>query len=59
MLSAAVFGSYHLYYGVWGFVDTMMFGLLYGFLYLWIRRIWPFAIGHLILDLIAVLRIQA
>jgi membrane protease YdiL (CAAX protease family)/rubrerythrin len=59
VLSAAVFGSYHLYYGVWGFVDFMTLGLLYGFLYLWIRRIWPFAIGHLILDGIAVLRIPA
>ncbi len=59
VLSAAVFGSYHLYYGVWGFVDFMMLGLLYGFLYLWIRSIWPFAIGHLILDVIAVLRVQA
>jgi membrane protease YdiL (CAAX protease family) len=59
VLSAAIFGSYHLYYGIWGFVDTMMLGLLYGVLYLLIRRIWPFAIGHLILDVIALLRIPA
>jgi len=59
VLSAAVFGSYHLYYGVWGFVDFVVLGLLYGFLYVLIRRIWPFAIGHVILDVIAVLRIPA
>jgi hypothetical protein len=59
VLSAAVFGSYHLYYGVWGFVDFVVLGLLYGFLYVLIRRVWPFAIGHLILDVIAVLRIPA
>ena len=54
-----LFASYHLYYGVEGLIEMMMVGLGFGLLYLLIRRIWPFAIGHMLWNVITTLRIPA
>jgi membrane protease YdiL (CAAX protease family) len=59
ILSAAWFGSYHLYYGVGGFIDVMMLGIVLGTMYLLIRRIWPFALGHMLWNVIATLKVPA
>ncbi len=59
ILSAAWFASYHLYYGVGGVIDMMMWGIVFGILYLLIRRIWPFAIGHMLWNVMAALKIPA
>ena len=55
VMSAAWFASYHLYYGFGGLIYTMTLGVAFGILYLIIRRIWPFAIGHMIWNILATL----
>ena len=57
IVSAAWFASYHLYYGLGGLIYMMILGLAFGILYLLIRRIWPFAIGHMIWNILASLRV--
>jgi hypothetical protein len=59
IVSSAWFASYHLYYGLGGLVYMMILGLAFGTLYLMIRRIWPFAIGHMIWNIFASLRVPA
>jgi hypothetical protein len=57
IVSSAWFASYHLYYGLGGLIYMMILGLAFGTLYLMIRRIWPFAIGHMIWNIFAALRV--
>jgi len=59
ILSAAWFASYHLYYGVGGIIYMMLLGIVFGILYLLIRRIWPFAIGHTLWNVMAAIKIPA
>jgi membrane protease YdiL (CAAX protease family) len=50
-LSALLFTSYHVYQGPgWSLAYQFAFGLAYGGLYLLIRRLWPFAIGHTLVN---------
>lgn len=46
LLAAALFASYHAYYGIRGVANTLAMGVVYGVAYLLIRRVWPLAIGH-------------
>jgi hypothetical protein len=51
--SALLRGSYHLYQGWGGFVGNLVMGLIFGLVYVRIRRAWPFVIAHLLLDVAA------
>src|SRR5262245_49238401 len=51
VLSALCFASYHTYYGGPTIVYIAMLGIVFGGLYLLIRRVWPFALAHAIYDL--------
>jgi membrane protease YdiL (CAAX protease family) len=52
VLSAALFALYHVYQGPERLLEIMILGLATGFLYLLIRRIWPFAIGHMLWNVV-------
>lgn len=45
-VSAALFGSYHVYLGTHGTVSVAITGVLYGWFYVWQRRLWPLVIAH-------------
>src|SRR5207302_51457 len=50
-LSALLFASYHVYYGFGGaLIYVMAFGVMYSGLYVLIRRVWPFALAHMLVD---------
>jgi membrane protease YdiL (CAAX protease family) len=51
--SAVLRGSYHLYQGWGGFAGNLAMGVLFGVAYLRLRRTWPFAIAHFLLDVAA------
>ena len=51
--SAVLRGSYHLYQGWGGFAGNLAMGVLFGVAFLRLRRTWPFAIAHFLLDLAA------
>jgi membrane protease YdiL (CAAX protease family) len=53
IFSAAMFASYHVYYGLPSLIDFMAFGLLFGVFFLFVPRIWPLAIGHMLCDITA------
>ncbi len=46
LLSAALFGTYHGYQGVAGLAFWMAVGLVYGVIFLLLRRVWPLVIAH-------------
>ena len=48
--SAVLRGSYHLYQGWGGFAGNLAMGILFGTLFLRVRRTWPFVIAHFLLD---------
>jgi membrane protease YdiL (CAAX protease family) len=50
-LSASLFCSYHIYQGVWGMTGIFAVGLVYGAMFVWLRRIWPLALGHALQDI--------
>lgn len=45
------FGLAHMFWGPWGMLWTMLFGLTFGMSVLWRRSVWPAVVGHTILDL--------
>ena len=51
--SAVLRGAYHLYQGWGGFGGNLAMGILFGVAYLRLRRTWPFAIAHFLLDVAA------
>jgi membrane protease YdiL (CAAX protease family) len=51
--SAVLRGAYHLYQGWGGFAGNLAMGVLFGVAFLRLRRTWPFAIAHFLLDLAA------
>ncbi|HEY1923343.1 MAG TPA: type II CAAX endopeptidase family protein [Tepidisphaeraceae bacterium] len=53
VLSSLLFGSYHIYQGLGGFISITVIGLLYGGIFCRTRRIWPIAIAHAIEDFVA------
>ena len=54
-ISALIRGGYHLYQGWGGFFGNLVMGLVFGWLYLRIKRVMPLVIVHIILDLFAFL----
>lgn len=46
LLTAVLFGSYHLYQGVLGAGSALVFGLVYGAIFCWSRRLWPLVAAH-------------
>jgi len=48
--AALVRGSYHLYQGWGGFAGNLVMGLIFGWLYVRIRRVLPFVIAHFVID---------
>jgi len=48
--SALLRGAYHLYQGWGGFAGNVAMGVLFGVVFLRVRRTWPFVIAHLLLD---------
>jgi len=53
--SAVIRGGYHLYQGFGGFVGNLVMGLVFGLVYLRIKRVMPLVVTHVILDLVAFL----
>jgi membrane protease YdiL (CAAX protease family) len=48
--SALLRGVYHLYQGWGGFTGNLAMGVLFGVVFLRVRRTWPVVIAHLLLD---------
>jgi uncharacterized protein len=48
--SALLRGVYHLYQGWGGFAGNLAMGVLFGVVFLRVRRTWPFVIAHFLLD---------
>jgi len=58
LLSAMLFASYHVYYGLGAaLADIVILGLVFGVIYLLVRRIWPVAIAHMLVILLHDLQI--
>lgn len=55
VVSAVVRGAYHLYQGFGGFVGNLVMGLVFGLVYLRIKRLGPLVVAHVLLDLVAFL----
>jgi membrane protease YdiL (CAAX protease family) len=53
LLSAVLRGSYHLYQGYGGFVGNAVMGVIFGYLFLRWRRLWPLIIAHGLIDTVA------
>lgn len=54
IIQAAVFGSLHVYQGVYGMISTGVIGLVFGVVYLLAkRRLFPLFLAHLILNTIS------
>jgi len=51
--SAVLRGTYHLYQGYGAFVGNVIMGVIFGWLYLRFRRIWPLIIAHTLIDIVA------
>ncbi len=51
--SAVVRGSYHLYQGFGGFVGNIVMGLVFGLVYLKVKRVGPLVVAHFLLDLVS------
>ncbi len=53
LMSALVFASYHVYYGVGSaLLWLFLLGLFYGGCYLFVRRVWPFALAHALMNVL-------
>ena len=51
--SALIRGAYHLYQGFGGFIGNVVMGVLFGWLYLWAKRVMPLVVVHSLLDIFA------
>ena len=54
VISAVLRGSYHLYQGYGGFAGNIVMGLVFGFVFLRWRRLWPLVIAHGLIDTVAI-----
>jgi len=52
--TSIMFASYHIYQGASATASILMFGLVYGAVFAWLRRLWPLAIAHALADLVAI-----
>ncbi len=50
LTAALVRGSYHLYQGWGGFAGNLVMGLIFGWLYIRLKRVLPFVIAHAVID---------
>lgn len=53
-ISAVLRGSYHLYQGYGGFAGNVVMGVVFGYVFLRWRRIWPLVIAHGLIDTVAI-----
>ena len=53
LVSAVIRGSYHLYQGFGGFVGNLIMGLIFGLIYLRLKRVAPLVVAHTLLDIAA------
>lgn len=53
--SAVIRGGYHLYQGWGGFIGNLVMGLVFGLIYLKVKRVMPLVIVHTLLDIFAFL----
>jgi membrane protease YdiL (CAAX protease family) len=51
--SAVIRGAYHLYQGFGGFAGNLIMGLIFGLVYLRVRRVGPLVVAHTLLDVVA------
>lgn len=52
--SSALFASYHIYHGVYPMVSVFFVGLVLAAAFLLLRRLWPLAIGHMVLNILVI-----
>jgi membrane protease YdiL (CAAX protease family) len=53
-VSAVLRGSYHLYQGYGGFVGNLVMGVVFAFVFLRWRRLWPLILAHGLIDTVAI-----
>lgn len=53
IVSSILFGIGHAYQGLAGVVSTTAVGLAFGLVFIYLRRLWPVALAHALLDFIA------
>jgi len=52
LISTWLFAGYHLYQGMIAVIMVFGIGLILGGAFLWLRRFWPIALAHMILDIV-------
>lgn len=52
--SAVLRGSYHLYQGYGGFIGNVVMGVVFAFVFLRWRRLWPLVVAHGLIDTVAI-----
>ena len=53
VFSAALFASYHIYYGLGGsLLHVFLLGLLFGSVFVLLRRVWPLAVAHTLINVV-------
>jgi membrane protease YdiL (CAAX protease family) len=56
VLSSVLFASYHLYQGLYGAGSALVMGLVFGVAFIAMRRLWPIAAAHALLNISSALR---
>jgi membrane protease YdiL (CAAX protease family) len=46
---------YHLYQGTIGVITVVPMGLLYGYLFVRTKQLWPLVLAHILLDIVGLL----
>jgi membrane protease YdiL (CAAX protease family) len=57
ILSSFFFASYHIYQGSWSMINIFIIGLIYGLMFVSLRRVWPIVLAHGLQDFVAVTRL--
>jgi len=55
VISAGLFGAYHIYQGLWAGILVTLCGVVFAAAFLWLGRLWPVVLAHLLLDFLAFL----
>lgn len=53
-ISAVLRGTYHLYQGYGGFAGNVVMGVVFAFVFLRWRRLWPLVLAHGLIDTVAI-----
>jgi membrane protease YdiL (CAAX protease family) len=56
LVSTVLFASCHMYQGPVGVISAAITGLVLGIAFCWVRRLWPVALAHALLDFIAFIK---